>query len=144
MNEITINLDEYLSDAEKKEIVRAEFASVAKRKVQADFERIISNAGYDVVWKVVDEHFDGNAIEVLKAKVIDVIGTLTPYNVFREKDNYQRDKTVGQQMLDQAITDAYPAIKEKAIAIVDEIGEDAMVSIIERRFVSAVMDKLRS
>lgn len=144
MTDLLIDIDLYLSEDEKRDIARQSFANACAQRSREDFERIISNAAYDVVWKAVDESFGGEAVTALKAKVIEVISGLTSFSVFREPDNYGRKKSVGQEQLDAAMVEVYPALKEKALSVVNEFGEERMFDLIGTRFVWAVMEKLKA
>ena len=72
MSELTINVDDYLSESDKRRIVTDAFSAAAAAHAQKDFERIISNSAYYLVGEIVDQHFDGSMVATLKDKAISV------------------------------------------------------------------------
>jgi hypothetical protein len=77
MNDFTVNIDDYLSEEDKRRICREKFAEIAGRKCQEDFERIIKNSAYEIVRDEVDKLFDGNMEVFLKQKIEGVVGALS-------------------------------------------------------------------
>ena len=77
-----INIEEYLTEEEMKEIAQQEFRKCISHQSKESLERIINNSAYQVVWSAVDESLDGEAIGILKEKVIEIIGDMSAFNVF--------------------------------------------------------------
>ena len=87
---INVNINDYLSNDEIKEVIKGELREIIRRRSSNDIERIITNSAYDVVWSAVDEAFDGESLSILKDKVIGVIGEMSSFTVFRKPDAWNR------------------------------------------------------
>ena len=88
--QINVNINDYLSNDEIKEVIKGELREIIRRRSSNDIERIITNSAYDVVWSAVDEAFDGESLSILKDKVIGVIGEMSSFTVFRKPDAWNR------------------------------------------------------
>lgn len=137
-----IDLDDYVSEEEKKAIAIEEFRRIAGLKCAADFERILSNASYELVGKVVDQAFDGGMVETVKSKAIEVISTLSAFTVFKKPDAWDRGESKGWTHLQSAIDEAKPAIQARVNAIVADMSDDEFREIIASRISDAVIAKL--
>lgn len=142
MSEITLNVDEYLSESEKRQIVADAFRSVAAKTAQKDFERIISNSAYYMVGEIVDQHFDGNMVATLKAKTISVINTLSSTTVFSPPNAWDREASKGWQQMQQAIEHLKPMIHQRVSDIIADYDHSALRDLIETQVGEAIIKKL--
>lgn len=87
-NTIVIDIDEYLSENERKEIAKEAFkdACIGKFKDESEVKRIISNSAYDIVYDLVDKQFDIKLETILKDKVHEIVTNLTAFNIFKKPD----------------------------------------------------------
>ena len=67
------------------------------KKFMDDAERIFSNAAYEAVIGIVNDGFDGKAVEMVAEKAKSIIGELSPYSVFRRKDAWDHADSEGLQ-----------------------------------------------
>jgi hypothetical protein len=133
--EMTITIEDYLS---KEEIVE-EIKFQIQKKVNKDAERILSNTAYGVVFEAVDKALDGKMQETIKTKVIEIIGKLSSFELFREKNAYGDPQSFGMAVLNNAIEENRPVIKARVKEVVDNFDIN---KIIEERLDSSLEDIL--
>jgi len=144
MNEITIDIDNYLTEVEKRQIAREEFRSACARRTQEDFERILSNAAYSLVQKEVDAAFDGNMVDTVRDKAIKVINELNNFNVFRAPNSWDTEPSKGWTYLQEAIESAKPAISQRVLAIVAALESGELRERINDLIGDVIVNKLTS
>lgn len=142
MTEITINIDEYLTEGDRRQIVRDEFRAACARRSQADFERILSNAAYDLVRQEVDAAFDGQMVELVRANAIKVINTLSSYTVFSPPNAWDRAASKGWEHLQEAINAAKPVVVERVLAVIADIDADTLRERLDGMIGDVVVAKL--
>ncbi|MGZ8132578.1 hypothetical protein ACXU40_09320 [Bordetella bronchiseptica] len=142
MTDITINIDDYLSDEEKRQIARDEFRAACGRVSASNFERILSNAAYELVRKEVDAAFDGSMVETVRANAIKIINDLSPYTVFAKPNAWDREASKGWTYLQEAIEAARPAVAERVLAIIDTMSAVDLRERIEDLVCDAIIGKL--
>lgn len=126
MSEVTINIDDYLTDEDRREIAKEEFRAICRRRSQVDFERILSNSAYDLVRREVDAVFDGKMAETVQANAVKIINNLSSYTIFSPPNAWDKQATKGWELLQSAIEAARPEINERVLAIVAELNADEL------------------
>lgn len=142
MTDITINIDDYLSDEEKRQIARDEFRAACARRSADDFERILSNAAYDLVRKEVDEAFDGCMVDTVRANALKVIRELSSFTVFNRPNAWDNEACKGWTYLQEAIEAAKPAISERVLAIIAEMDGDDLRGRLDGLIGDVIVSKL--
>lgn len=142
MNSININIDDYLSDEEKKQIAKEAFRDACMRRSKDDFERILSNAGYDLVQKSVDEAMDGNMAEVIKTKSLEIINGLTAFSVFKEKDIWDKEESSAWKILQGAVRDNKTLLEEKVAEIIGNLGHGVVRELLEKELLDALVARV--
>lgn len=142
MSEITINIDDYLGEEEKRQIARDEFRAACARRSAADFERILSNAAYELVQKEVDAAFGGDMVEVVRTKAVEVINKLSDFTVFRRPDAFDREPSKGWTYPQEAIEAAKPAMAERVLAIIAEMDGDDLRGRLDGLIGDVIVSKL--
>ncbi len=142
MSEITINIDDYLGEEEKRQIARDEFRAACARRSAADFERILSNAAYELVRKEVDAVFDGGMVETVRANAIKVINQLSSYSVFTPPSPWDREASKGWTYLQQAVEEAKPVMAARVLEIVTQMDADYLRSMIDGLIGDVIVSKL--
>lgn len=84
------NFDDYLTEDEKKDIAKQAFMDVCRKKSRKDFERIVTNSAYSVVWEAVDRCFDEDVEKFLRDKVLSILDDLSEFNIFRTPNAWDR------------------------------------------------------
>ncbi len=142
MTEITINIDDYLSDEEKRQIARDEFRAACASRSAADFERILSNAAYDLVRKEVDAAFDGDMVDTVRANALKVIRELSSFTVFNRPNAWDTEASKGWTYLQEAIEAAKPAMAERVLAIIAEMDGDDLRGRLDGLIGDVIVSKL--
>lgn len=142
MNTVSVNIDDYLSEDEKRSIARDAFRAACATKSKEDFDRILSNAGYALVKKEVDAAFDGHMVEIVKAKSIEVIGKLSDFTVFRKPDAWDREASKGFIHLQAAMSEAGPAIRARVNQIIENMAPEKIEDMIRHELAGAIIDRL--
>lgn len=144
MSEITVNIDDYLSEDDKRRICREQFSTAAGFKAREDFERIIKNASYEIVRDEVDKLFDGNMESFLKQQIEKVISSLSAFTVFNRPDAWDKTASKGWHILQDAVQEASPLIHQRVAKLVTDIEDGDLAYRIQDLLVAAIMDKLKS
>jgi tRNA 2-selenouridine synthase SelU len=124
MDMAEINFEEYLSEEERKEIVASVFREKCVETLKNDGERVLSNASYTIVVKMVDEIFDNKMHELLAQKTKSIIDGLTSYTVFKRKDHWDKDESVGWRLLNEVMAESKPLLKNRISEIIATLNED--------------------
>lgn len=144
MSELTINVDDYLSESDKRRIVTDAFSAAAAAHAQKDFERIISNSAYYLVGEIVDQHFDGNMVATLKDKAISVINNLSSSTVFSPPDAWDRAASKGFEHMQSALDELKPMIHQRVHDLIARYNSEELRSLIEDQIGDAIIKKLTS
>ena len=110
---MTINVEDYLSEEEKKQIAIDVFKEVCRQSSVDDFERIITNSAYNVVWKSMDDIFDNNCIAKLRDKIRHIINDFTAFNIFKKPDAWDRGSNDPYNIMVQCVQEYKPLLSEK-------------------------------
>ncbi|HDS1726839.1 hypothetical protein NPS53_07300 [Pseudomonas putida] len=142
MSELTINVDDYLSESDKRRIVTDAFSAAAAAHAQKDFERIISNSAYYLVGEIVDQHFDGNMVATLKDKAISVINNLSSSTVFSPPNAWDRTASKGFEHMQSALDELKPMIHQRVHDLIARYNSEELRSLIEEQIGDAIIKKL--
>jgi hypothetical protein len=121
--EIKINVEDYLDKEEIKELISYEISKSAKN----DAERILSNTAYGVVFEAVDKALDNNAKDIIKEKVLDCINNLSEFDVFRRANAWDKESSVGQEIVDKALVDNTSEIYGRVKSAIDSINIEGKI-----------------
>lgn len=131
-----INVQDYLSEDEMKEIAKDVWADQCRHKLEKDKERIISNEAYSCVFKMVDEVFGENLNQILTEKIVEIIKDMSSFSVFRVKNAWDRDESVAQKVMCQVVEENKHILKDTVVAqmlnakIDDEMVAEAVREVI--------------
>lgn len=128
---MNINIEDYLSDDEIKQIVKEEF----RNKVQENLRRNgvktwIANLGYQNVLEIINTEIPEYE-SLVKEKTKEAIEGLTSYSVFRKKGLIDDEDSLGQKYLEQAVENNKEIINQKIINIFNELAEEDIFYEIE-------------
>lgn len=127
---MNININDYLSEDEKKEIAIAAFRKECTKRTKDDFERIITNSAYDVVWSQMDEFCDKSIIAKLKNKIRSIIDDLTEFNVFRKPDAWGRETNAPYVILTDCVMDNRELLSEKVQKAIHQLPNKEMRPVV--------------
>jgi len=124
METIEINIDNYLTEEEKKEIiidayrerVRTELFRKPSGTALSDNEiqRIVGNIAYEAIFNEINQYIP-NFKELIKEKTIRTIKEKDNYSffIFRSKDIYDNEEGLAIKYINEAIEESKELIKEK-------------------------------
>lgn len=99
-----VNIEDYLSKETVQDIIKDELRLLVKESFRKEkLDTLIANSSYEIVWKAVDEEMDGNLIETIKTKTLDIINDLSSYHVFHKKDVWEHEDSKAYIYMQQAI-----------------------------------------
>lgn len=112
--EIKIDINDYLSKEEIKEIAEQELRSAFREQFrkEADVERVLTNLSLEYVHALVAEQWNGDFEELLRKKVREAIENGVSYHVFRRKDVLDRTESPAVAILDEECKNSRQLIKE--------------------------------
>ena len=112
--ELKINIQDYFSDEQIKEIAEQELRAAFREhfRKEADVDRVITNLSIEYVHALVAEQWDGDFDELLRQKVREAIETGVSYHVFRRKDAWDRTESPAVAILDEECKNSRPLIRE--------------------------------
>lgn len=112
--EITIDINDYLSKEEIKEIAEQELRVAFREQFrkEADVERVLTNLSLEYVHALVAEQWDGDFDDLLRRKVREAIEKGVSYHVFHRKDAWDRTESPAVAILDDECRNSRPLIRE--------------------------------
>jgi uncharacterized membrane protein YheB (UPF0754 family) len=121
---LEINIKDYLSEEEIKEVCKDTIRNCIKEKLnkEEDIQRFLTNSSYHFVWSAVEELCPENMKELITNKIPEIIKGLSTYHVFRKKDVWDKDESKGWILLQKALSETEPLIKERVCELINEIG----------------------
>lgn len=148
-NIITVDINEYLSDSEIRDILSNALYDYAYTSFRdsSSIEVLVSNIAYYTIFNKVNDEFDDVDLEsLLRDKVKHVIDNLSSYSVFRKKGEYVAVNSVGQDILEDEIRNSRDLIKKKVNEIIDEypfneIKRDEIGDVINECIMSKLFGK---
>lgn len=114
--ETTINVLDYLSDSEIKEIAQAEVRNKIRVYLgdEKNTKRVLSNLSYQIVFDEVDRNLGTSAKKTIADNVQNIIKKQSSYSVFRDKDNgYERSDSEATKIVRQTVKEQTEVIKQK-------------------------------
>jgi len=134
--EVTINIDDYLSEEEKKEIAIDVFRNQVKTQlfksidgtVQSDSEvqRVIGNISYEIVFNEVQKYIP-NAKKMVEDKVSKILKEKDlSYYIFRKKDAWDKEESLAITYLNQEVKSNEEMFKSRIKKEMEEydLGDD--------------------
>ena len=155
----SINIDDYLTEEEKKEIAIDYFREALKKhftdkdngKADSERDRHIGNIYHSIILEEVQKYLP-NFQDIIKERVIHAITNENlHFQIFRRKDDYFREKqSLALDYIDEVVKENEELIKEKTINKIvtfnyDEIIIDKLKSVFEDSFsdIYDLFDKLK-
>jgi len=134
---IEINIDDYLSEEDKKEICR----DIFRREIRKDAERILTNSAHSFVHKAIEEIIELPDKQYLAAEVKRIFEELSSYAVFHEEYRCW-PKSKGQIMLDEIIEEKKPILEKRIekLFLTHEVS-DGFVEEIGLKYLDALFEK---
>jgi heterodisulfide reductase subunit B len=131
MHSAEINIDDYLSEEERRAIAVDVWRGMCAAACDGNAERIISNIGYDVAARMVSEALGEDANELIKAQAIEVIGTLSEFTVFRRPDVWDREASPAYKTLMDAVKANSDLVEKKVRECIAQISKREALEVIK-------------
>lgn len=116
---IEINIDDYLSEEEKKDLC-IEYVKEVLRGDKHHKERVLSNMAYNASYKILDESLTEENIKTIKTKVKKIILNDHAYGIFRKKDAWGQEDSEAYKEVKRSI--------EKHKHLIDDKVKQAIVN----------------
>ena len=121
--ELKINVEDYLSREDIVETIREQLQYAIKK----DAERILSNTAYSVVFDAVDKALDNKAKDIIKEKVLDCINKLSEFYVFRSANTWDKEASVGRDIIDKALVDNTSTIYKRVEGVISNLDIEGKI-----------------
>jgi hypothetical protein len=109
---IVIDINDYLSESEKKEYAIEAFKETIKKgmfndkqgiQLDTEIQRVIGNISHSIVMEEVQKHIP-NCEELIKKKTLEVINKDSfSYEVFKKKDVWNKDESLAITYMNETI-----------------------------------------
>lgn len=148
--ETTINIDNYLTDEEQKDIIISEFRSSVRQiickngdnGIEQQVERILGNCVLHTITEMFNKHYNSDIENIIIKHVNKTLAenNLT-YHIFHKKDVWGNDDSVGTKILEKAVLNNKDVIEQRVAECIENYNiskslEDVIVSAIEDRISS--------
>lgn len=113
--ELKINIEDYLSELEIKEIAKEQLEYSFKElfRKEADIERILSNISHEFVFDLINSQCDCDLEQILKDTIKDTLQNKDiSFYLFRRKDAWDRSESPMIKIIDEEVINSRPLIKE--------------------------------
>lgn len=141
-----VNIEDYLTDEEIKEIIKEEFRDKVKETLRNNgTTRWVANIGYQNVFEIINKEMPEYE-NLVKEKTKEVIEGLTSYSVFRKKDLIDKEDSLGQKYLEKSVEDNKDIINNKVVEIFNELSKEniayEITNIIEEKIEKMFIEKV--
>ena len=126
MEELTINVSEYLSEEEIKKIAEEELRGAFRYQLrnEADVERVLTNLSHEYVFHAVCDYLNENQ-DYVRGRIIEGVSqALTAdtikWKVFKRKDAWERDESPAVKILDDVLRNCRPQLEQAVNARIKE------------------------
>ena len=118
-----ISIDQYLDEDEMRDICRKAVKERVNKLLEKedDVQRFLTNSSYYLVWSAIEERCPDNMLETITGKIPEIIDGLSSYEVFRRPDAWHRDESSGWNILQKALKEAEPLIKDRVVDLIRNI-----------------------
>src|SRR5512136_45767 len=83
---VEIDIDDYLSDEEKKELCKEYVRDTLRGDGLNHTERVLSNMAYSAAFAILDSVLTPEMMETIRAKATEQITKVTDFHIFRKAD----------------------------------------------------------
>ena len=114
MNTLNINIENYLSEDDIKNILIDEYKQWFRNMKEQDKLRILSNFSYEFIFKTINDNVDGKLLELTKAKTLETLEQANfNYFVFRPADAWSKPESVPMTMINNIVKSKQNVIEDK-------------------------------
>ena len=163
MNKIEINIDNYLSEEDKKEIAIEEFRRIVRentleefkreskltnKKGMSDYERIISNSIFYYLEGEIDSLIGQDTKKLIREGVEKTIKKQDyNYSLFRRKNAWESEESPALKVVIECIRENTDYIKSKLMSKIDEninnLDNEDVLDTVREIFYEIIEEKLK-
>lgn len=137
--EFSINVEDYLSQEEIKEMCREHVRTLLK----SGGERVATNMAYHAAYKLVDDAFTAEDVELLRQRVKKIVTEVSSFHLFREPDVWDKEPSLAYSALQEATMENIPALQERVAQVMREYDVESAVFSNNDVFAEVVCKALR-
>lgn len=121
---MNINIENYLSEEEIKEICKDELRNSIKKQFsnEKDLTRIITNLSYYELWEQIENEVP-NCKKIIKEKTIEQLNKISSYDVLRRKGEFDSENSVAQDILENCVIENKNIIEDKVKEILNSLSK---------------------
>ena len=128
--QIEINIEDYITEEEKKEMVLNAYRNAIYEKMgYMKEDEFLANVGYGVIFKAVDEMLGEDSRKIIEEKVKELIGNFSSFEVFRSSDYGKPSK--GYLMIEEAVESNRELINKRVKSLITEMSDESFKYKIE-------------
>ena len=139
-----INISDYLSEQEMKEIATEQFKASLKMRDEKTIERIFSNSIYGEVENQIDRALPSTMKSYLEEKIPEIINDMSFYSVFSPPSVWDKEKRVGYRELEAVFKESRQDLLNRVGEIINDLSEDDIETHIAPLIADAVIDMMTS
>ena len=154
---IEINIDDYLSEVEKKELAKEYFLNSLEKGLEdrhshkanyENYERIIANSVYEFLDRKIDSILSESHENMIKKQVDRILGEKGSYEyrLFRVKSAWEKENSTAQNILNEAVElhreVMTKKIHDKLDEVVSSLDDDNLFEMYTDAFNNFISDKL--
>lgn len=138
---MNIEIENYLSDDEIRQIVEEEFRNRIKSlfRTEKEITRIVTNLGYYNTFKIIENEVP-NFKELIKEQTKKQCENISSYSVFRKKDAFESENSLAQDYLEEAVEENKEIINKRVVEIMNSIDNqdlaDEICSLLEEKIMN--------
>ena len=144
--EVNINIEDYLSHEEMKEIAKEQFSQAVKEQFRkpSDIERVMINLSYEYLFKAVSEAIGKDSLEFIKDKVVSLLqdDSHISYLMWRRKDAWENDESPAITVMNKAIKDNEDLIKSRVYSFLSHSDFNAVKNEISEILCTSLQKQL--
>ena len=121
---MNINIENYLSEEEIKEICKDELRNSIKKQFsnEKDLTRIITNLSYYELWEQIENEVP-NCKKIIKEKTIEQLNKISSYDVLRRKGEFDSSNSIAQDILENCVIENKYIIENKVKEILNFLSK---------------------
>lgn len=121
---MNINIENYLSEEEIKEICKDELRNSIKKQFsnEKDLTRIITNLSYYELWEQIENEVP-NCKKIIKEKTIEQLNKISSYDVLRRKGEFNSSNSIAQDILENCVIENKYIIENKVKEILNSLSK---------------------
>ena len=138
------NIEDYLSDDEKKEIAVKVFENKLRDSFStSEAERVVTNMAYNVAEKLVSQNISKEFEQSIKDKLPEIINGLSGFTVFSRGDDYgafRKEATLAWKSVDEYVRKHNALIEDKVLEVINAIDKQTLREEISEAIYKAVTE----